>query len=108
MDSNIVESWNAILKEAREYPLICMFEYTRTTVMSWFSMRRMKSTRQQGRLSPHVQKLVEKTFEEYTSMAVRPIIDLQFQVQERSGECFTVLLGESTYSCMEFQSLRIP
>ncbi|XP_013608129.1 PREDICTED: uncharacterized protein LOC106314866 [Brassica oleracea var. oleracea] len=34
MDSNIAESWNAVLKEVREFPLISMCEYIRTTLVS--------------------------------------------------------------------------
>lgn len=67
IDSNIAESWNAILKEAREYRSICMFEYIRTTVMTWFTIRRAKSSKQQGRLTPHVRMLVEACFEESTT-----------------------------------------
>ena len=47
MDSNIAESWNNVIKEAREYPLITMFEYIRTTVMSWLALRRAKQIERQ-------------------------------------------------------------
>lgn len=42
MDSNIAESWNAVVKEARKYPLICMFEYIKASVISWFALCRKK------------------------------------------------------------------
>ncbi|CAA7052370.1 unnamed protein product [Microthlaspi erraticum] len=80
MDSNIAESWNAVVKEAREYPLICMFEYIRTSVMSWFAMRRAKAMKNDGLLSPHVKKLIAKKFEESTDLAVRMISEFEFQI----------------------------
>jgi len=43
MDSNTCESWNNVIKEAREYPLICMLEYIRTTLMDWFATRRAQA-----------------------------------------------------------------
>ena len=108
MDSNIAESWNGVLKEAREYPLITMFEYIRTTVMSWFALRRAKSTREQGTITPNVRKLVEENFDLSTAMAVRDIADLEYQVQDPAGECFTVLLGPGTCTCGEYQLIGIP
>lgn len=108
MDSNIAESWNAVLKEAREFPLICMFEYIRTTLMSWFAIRRAKANREKGTLPPKIRLLVESNFEASTSMAVRPIAEFEFQVQEHDGDCFTVKLAAGTCSCMAFQELRIP
>uniref|UniRef100_A0A0D3BMN8 SWIM-type domain-containing protein n=1 Tax=Brassica oleracea var. oleracea TaxID=109376 RepID=A0A0D3BMN8_BRAOL len=108
MDSNIAESWNGVLKEAREYPLITMFEYIRTTVMSWFALRRAKSTREQGTITPNVRNLVEENFDLSTAMAVRDIADLEYQVQDPTGECFTVLLGPGTCTCGEYQLIGIP
>ncbi|CAN7136014.1 unnamed protein product [Brassica rapa subsp. narinosa] len=108
MDSNIAESWNGVLKEAREYPLITMFEYIRTTVVSWFALRRAKSTREQGTITPNVRKLVEENFDLSTAMAVRDIADLEYQVQDPAGECFTVLLGPGTCTCGEYQLIGIP
>lgn len=85
MDSNIAESWNAVLKEAREFPLICMLEYIRTSVMSWFALRRAKAVLHKDTLTPNVRKLVEETFEESTNLAVRGICPMEFQVQEPNG-----------------------
>ncbi|XP_019097384.1 PREDICTED: uncharacterized protein LOC109131166 [Camelina sativa] len=108
MDSNIAESWNQVLKEAREYPLICMLEYIRTTVMEWFAIRRARSARSASVIASKCREIVEENFESAMSMAVRPISDFEFQVQIRSGECFTVKLVEGTCSCNEFQCLSIP
>lgn len=63
MDSNIAESWNAVLKEVREFPLISMCEYIRTTLVSWFALRCAKTMDHKGTLTPKVQRQVEINFE---------------------------------------------
>lgn len=108
MDINIAESWNSVLKEARDYPLICMLEYIRTTLMDWFAFRRARAARSQSTLAPKVRSLVEANFELAMAMSVRPISEFEFQVQITSGECFTVKLVDGTCTCNEFQSLGIP
>ncbi|XP_010445890.1 PREDICTED: uncharacterized protein LOC104728630 [Camelina sativa] len=108
MDNNIAESWNQVLKEAREYPLIYMLEYIRTMVMEWFTVQRTRAARSSSVIAPKCHEIMEENFESAMAMAVRPISDFEFQVQIRSGECFTVKLVEGSCSCNEFQSLSIP
>ncbi|KAL0885879.1 hypothetical protein Bca101_009862 [Brassica carinata] len=108
MESNIGESWNGVIKEAREYPLITMFEYIRSMVMGWLALRRAKANREKGTLTPNVRKLVEENYELSTGLAVRDIGELEFQVQDSSGECFTVLLAPGSCSCMEYDLIGIP
>jgi len=43
MNSNTCESWNNVIKEAREYPLIYILEYIITTLMDWFATRRAEA-----------------------------------------------------------------
>ncbi|XP_013589201.1 PREDICTED: uncharacterized protein LOC106297521 [Brassica oleracea var. oleracea] len=108
MDSNIAETWKGVIKEAREYPLITMFEYIRMTVMGWLALRRAKANREQGTLTPNARKLVEENYELSTGLSVRDIGELEFQVQGNAGECFTVLLGPGSCSCMKYKSIGIP
>lgn len=107
MDSNICESWNNVIREAREYPLICMLQYIRTTLMDWFATRRAQAEDCPTTLAPRVQERVEENYQSAMSMSVKPICNFEFQVQERTGECFIVKLDESTCSCLEFQGLGI-
>ena len=108
MDSNIAKSWNTVLKEAREFPFISMCEYIRTTLISWFALRRAKALEHKGTLTPNVQGHVELNFESSTSLAVCGISETEFQVMAQSGECFLVNLLSGTCSCNAFQELRIP
>ncbi|KAL0695034.1 hypothetical protein Bca4012_062214 [Brassica carinata] len=61
-----------------------------------------------GTLTPNVRKLVEENYELSTGLAVRDIGELEFQVQDSSGECFTVLLAPGSCSCMEYDLIGIP
>lgn len=88
--------------------MITMFEYIRTTVMSWFAMRRARANREMGTLTPNVRKLVEENFNLSTALAVRDISDLEFQVQDPNGDCFTVKLGAASCSCHEYDLIGIP
>ena len=108
MDSNIAESWNGAIKEAREYPLIMMLEYIRTTVMGWLALRRAKANDEKGTLTPNVRKLVEENYDLSTVLAVRDISELEFQVQDPRGECFTVNLAVGSCSCREYDEIGIP
>ncbi|XP_013616946.1 PREDICTED: uncharacterized protein LOC106323351 [Brassica oleracea var. oleracea] len=108
MDSNIAESWNAVVKEAHEFPLISMCEYIRTTLMSCFALRRAKAMEHKGTLTPKVQSQVELNFEASTSLAVCGISETEFQVMAQSGECFLVNLLSGTCSCKMFEELHIP
>jgi len=40
MTSNIAESLNNVLTMARDYPVISLLETLRTTLITWFSLRR--------------------------------------------------------------------
>ncbi|CAN7018977.1 unnamed protein product [Brassica rapa subsp. trilocularis] len=76
--------------------------------MSWFAMRRARANREMGTLTPNVWKLVEENFNLSTALAVRDIADLEFQVQDPNGECFTVKLGAANCSCREYDLIGIP
>lgn len=108
MDSNIAESWNGAIKEARKFPLIMMFEYIRTTVMGWLALRRAKANKEKWTLTPNVRKLVEENYDLSNTLAVRDIGDLEFQVQDNTGECFTVNLAIGSCSCREYSKIGIP
>lgn len=80
MGSNIAESWNAVLKESREFPFISMCEYIRITIMSWFPRRRAKAVEHKGTLKPTVQRQVEVNFEASTALMVCGISKTEYQV----------------------------
>lgn len=108
MTSNVAESLNAALAEAREYPIVALLEYIRTTLMRWFSGRREASTACGGLVTPRVEELISKNFEVSTGLLVRHINEAEFEVRGREGMPFRVDLEKKVCSCLEFDMLQIP
>ena len=106
MDYNIAESYNAILTEAREFPLISMCEYIRTKLMCWFAIRRAKAMEHTRTLIPHMRRMVEGNYDASTRFAVIGISEMKFQIQSRTGEFHMVNLHAGTCTCTSFQQLR--
>lgn len=67
MTTNVVESWNVVLVKAREFPLICMLEFIRSTIMGWFSTRRAKATADKCSVTTRVRAMLEENFENSAS-----------------------------------------
>ncbi|XP_013607536.1 PREDICTED: uncharacterized protein LOC106314149 [Brassica oleracea var. oleracea] len=66
MTSNLVESLNAALSEAREYPIVPLLEYIRSMMMGWFSSRRDAVAKNVGALTPKVTDIVMRNFTDST------------------------------------------
>lgn len=108
MTSNVAESWNAVLREAREYPIIPLVEYIRSKLVSWFSIRRDAAMSNSTTLSPRVSNIVASKFELCGGYEVHKIIGVEYEVRDKLGVAFHVDLGKKTCSCFKFQMLFIP
>lgn len=108
MTSNVAESWNAVLREARELPIMPLLEYIRSKLMTWFAERRNVSKRERGRITPRVSEIVQANFEESGGLHVSTINNMEFDVKEKNGTSFHVNLNTKTCSCFSFQTLMIP
>lgn len=64
MTSNVAESWNAVLREAREYPVLSMIEFIRSKLMTWFAERCNVINEGSGHLTPRVLQILEGNFEQ--------------------------------------------
>lgn len=108
MTSNLAESLNAALSEAREYPIVPLLEYIRSMMMGWFSVRRESSAKNVGVLTPKVADILNKNFAKSTGYAVKHIINHEFEVIDGMGMYHRVDLEKNTCSCKEFDALAIP
>lgn len=108
MTSNVAESLNAVLKEARELPIISIIEFIRTTLMSWFALRREAAKAETSFLPPKKRELVHKNFEQSVSFSVRRIDKLENEVHGNCAGAFHVKLKEKSCSCRSFDLLHIP
>ncbi|CAE5957890.1 unnamed protein product [Arabidopsis arenosa] len=108
MTSNVAESLNAVLKEARELPIVSTLEYIRATLMTWFSKRREKAALHSMPLTPKVEELVLKNYERGTSYEVIRITPEQYEVKTTTGLSYIVDLHNKTCTCEEFTMVKIP
>jgi len=105
MTSNLAESWNSVLREAREFPVIHLIDYIRTKLTGWFATRREAAQRNRGSMSPKVSGMLTKSFEQTGGYGVTQIAEDEYEVRNKNGGSFHVDLDKKTCSCYEFQVL---
>lgn len=108
MTSNIAESLNDVLKEARELPIISLIEFIRTTLMSWFAMRRQTSTIKRSALPPKIREVMHANFKKSVGYAVKNVDRFEFELQGNGGGSFHVNLINRSCSCRAFYLLHYP
>ncbi|XP_048622868.1 uncharacterized protein LOC106425904 [Brassica napus] len=108
MTSNVAESWNAVLREARDYPVLSMIEFIRSKLMTWFAERCNVINEGSGRLTPRVLQILEGNFEQSGGFFVSRINALEFDVKDKNGISSHVNLSTNSCSCFAFQLLKIP
>ncbi|CAE5979869.1 unnamed protein product [Arabidopsis arenosa] len=111
MTSNVAESLNAVLKEARELPIVSTLEYIRVlggTLMTWFEKRREKATQHDKPLTPKVEEIVQRNYERSTSYDVAKINNEQYEMKTTTGLSYVVDIQKRTCTCEEFNLLQIP
>lgn len=108
MTSNVAESWNAVLRNAREFLILPLIEFIRGKLMSWFAVRREVESNEENNLMPRVLEIVEANFENSGVYGVHVISGTEYQVIDKEGISFHVNLSGKTCSCYEFQTHKIP
>ncbi|KAG7584249.1 Zinc finger SWIM-type [Arabidopsis suecica] len=108
MTSNVAESLNAVLKEARELPIVTTLEYIRGTLMTWFEKRREKATQHDKPLTPKVEEIVQRDYERSTCYDVAKINNEQYEIKTTTGLSYVVDIQKRTCTCEEFNLLQIP
>ncbi|CAN7128383.1 unnamed protein product, partial [Brassica rapa subsp. narinosa] len=108
MTSNLAESWNSVLREAREFPVIPLIDFIRTKLTGWFATRREAAQKNMGSMSPKVSGMLTKSFEQTGGYGVTQIGEDEYEVRNKNGGSFHVDLDKKTCSCYEFQVLAIP
>lgn len=108
MTSNVAETWNSVLREAREYPILSLIEYIREKLMSWFATRRQLRSGGDKSLTPHVDEVVAANFERSGGLWVTLIAEQEYEVRDKEGTTCHVNLTDKTCTCNEFEALLIP
>ncbi|XP_013679832.1 uncharacterized protein LOC106384413 [Brassica napus] len=108
MTSNVAESLNAALSEAREHPIVALVEYIRGMLMRWSSVRRESSARYGGLVTLKAEELISRNFNVSTGYLVRHISKSEYEVRGKEGVLFCVDLDAKTCSWLELDMLCIP
>lgn len=107
MTSNIAESWNSVLREAREYPILALVEFIISKLMNWFSERRNVTNNGSGSFTPRVLEIIAGNFEQSGGMLASKINNFKYEVRTKEGESFHIYLSVKSCSCNVFQTLMI-
>lgn len=108
MTSNVAETWNSVLRDAREYPILSLVEFIRGKLMTWFSTRRQIDDGGNNMHTPRVLEIITSNFERCGVFGVSLINSGEFEVRDKEGEAYHVSLEKKTCTCYEFQALKIP
>lgn len=108
MTSNLAESLNAALAQAREYAIVPLLDYIRSMMMGWFSSRRSAATANGNGPTPKVKEILTRNFTISTGYAVNHIINSEFEVCDDNRMYYRVNLQMRTCSCKAFDMLAIP
>ncbi|XP_048596358.1 uncharacterized protein LOC106422330 [Brassica napus] len=108
MTSNVAETWNSVLRDAREYPILSLIEYIRAKLMTWFAKRRQIKRGEGQMVTPRVEEILAANFERSGSLWVTMIGEAEYKVRNKEGATFHVNLSQKTCTCHEFQALLIP
>ncbi|KAG7559351.1 Zinc finger PMZ-type [Arabidopsis thaliana x Arabidopsis arenosa] len=108
MTSNLVESLNSLLKESREYPIVCLFDTIRSTLTRWFNERHEKGTRNRHSVSLSVMKQV-KTLYDSTARWLEVSQVNQHVFEVKGGTLVHVVnLETRDCTCRVFNITKIP
>ena len=111
LTSNIAESFNSCILEAREKPILSMLETIRHHLMDWYTVRPQSESTTQGLLVKNVansiQKLANDRARRYRFYTNIPDVSYEVQSTETLKE-YRVNLTSRTCSCRAWQSTGYP
>ena len=108
MTSNLAESVNALLKQNREYPIVCLFESIRSIMTRWFNERREESSQHPSAVTINVGKKMKASYDTSTRwLEVCQVNQEEFEVK---GDTKTHLvnLDKRTCTCCMFDIDKFP
>lgn len=108
MSSNVSESLNNVLTMARDFPVISILETIRTTLVTWFALRRDKCNSATTVLNPKVEEMIIENYKTSAGYFVMKVADGIYEVRDEKDVAYAVHLWERSCTCREFQLLQIP
>ena len=108
LTTNIAECMNAILKDAREMPIIPLLDNIRSKLQQWFHDRRTRAGNLTSELSEWAETKLSKRSEIASRMLVRPINPNQYRVVGSNQLEGMVDLANRTCTCKKFDLHQFP
>ena len=110
MTTNGAESINWVLKDAREYPIISLFDFIQRKTSEWFNRRRMLATSIETPETPltvKAEEIVRERFIKASGMNVFQLNRFEYEVigKDNNG---VVDFGQKSCSCRVFDIDRLP
>ncbi|KAI8560202.1 hypothetical protein RHMOL_Rhmol04G0237600 [Rhododendron molle] len=105
--NNISESFNSYILEARELPIISMFEWIRKKVMQRIQVKKAGMEKYTGHLCPNIQEKIEKLKVESRICVASWCGQLEFEV-DYYDRTYIVDLKSKICSCCKWQLTGIP
>ncbi|MQL68849.1 hypothetical protein Taro_001139 [Colocasia esculenta] len=105
--SNLAESFNNWIHDARSLPILQMVDKIRVQMMEMAAKRKIDAALWDTPYCPKVQKIIEKNLQERRSLAIRHSDGIKFEVVE-SMKTYVVDLHLQTCSCGHWQLVKIP
>ncbi|KAL7212567.1 hypothetical protein ACSBR2_015290 [Camellia fascicularis] len=106
MYSNVAESFNSWIRDARHLPIINLLDMIRLQIMNMNSDRRLLSSKWNKVLCPHMDSVLEKAFLDGRTWNVSLSSDNVFEVHDFSS--VMVDLGLRTCSYRKWEINRYP
>ncbi|XP_038713386.1 uncharacterized protein LOC120007256 [Tripterygium wilfordii] len=107
LTTNIAESMNAVLREARHLPITMLVEHLRDLLQRWFYERRTEAASLNSVLCKEVDKHIRKRIDRSRRMDVTPISHIEYYVRDGCGNG-EVNLHNRTCSCKKFDLQQLP
>ncbi|XP_010451065.1 PREDICTED: uncharacterized protein LOC104733156 [Camelina sativa] len=104
MTCNVAKSVNSVLKEAREFPIIPLMEFIRTTLLTWFVMRPMADLHRKW-----IRERIRQNLKISEGLTAQRVDAFEYDVRGDSRRrSFHVNLKRRTCTCREYNLLGIP
>ncbi|XP_075095120.1 uncharacterized protein LOC107818072 [Nicotiana tabacum] len=107
LTTNIVESMNSVLLEARELPILRMMDFIQVKLHRWFYEKRNKAEGTFYDVSCWVEEELKKKIDLAFTLNVFPVDSWHSRVEEE-GITFLVDLNKRTCDCFQFQFNELP
>ncbi|XP_071937522.1 uncharacterized protein [Coffea arabica] len=106
--NNLCESFNSVILEAREKPILGMLENIRVYLMERLRTKREWMKKRTDDICPKIQNKLEKAKIECAANIARQSDDKRFEVQHIYGGTYVVDLDKCTCTCRKWELTGLP